>query len=669
LSKLDNIDQKAINTIRFLAVDAVEKAKSGHPGLPMGGASMAYTLWSKHLKHSPEDPTWPDRDRFVLSAGHGSMLLYALLHLFGYDLSMDEIKAFRQWGSKTPGHPEFTHTPGVETTTGPLGQGFANAVGMAIAERRLAAEFNQTGYNLIDHYTYIYAGDGCMMEGVTSEAASLAGHLQLGKLICLYDDNQITIDGSTDLAFTEDTGLRFQAYGWQVIKVDDGNNLDEISRAIALAKEEISAPSLIIVKTEIGYGSPNKQGSASAHGAPLGDEEAALTRKNLGWPEDLFYVPSEVSKFFTERNKILNDRKKLWDDIWKKYVSETPDAANRWEEWFSGRAPDGLMKFADMLEDDGKPEATRVSSSRFMQILANYIPNFMGGSADLNASTGTALKAYGEFQAENPGGSNIHFGVREHAMAAILSGIALHGGLRPYGSTFLAFFDYMKPAVRLSALMGLPVIFIYTHDSIALGEDGPTHQPIEHLSNLRSIPNLHVLRPADRAETAAAWLHILQRRCGPSALILSRQALPQLTGTGPGVHRGGYIIDGKEQDTPELIIISSGSELNLAVEAKSILKTRGFSVRVVSIVSKELFLEQPEDYREAVLPANVPRRVVVEAALPMGWHDLAGAKGIFVALDNFGASAPGNIIMEKMGIAVNNIVEKAEKLLADQSIG
>ncbi len=663
---MNSIDDNVINTLRFLAVDAVEKANSGHPGLPMGGAVMAHTLWTRFMKHCPDYPDWPDRDRFVLSAGHGSMLLYALLHLSGYSLSLDEIKNFRQWGSKTPGHPEFGHAPGVETTTGPLGQGFANAVGMAIAERRLAAEFNRPGFPLVNHFTYIYSGDGCMMEGITSEAASLAGHLKLGKLICLYDDNRITIDGATEITFTEDTGKRFEAYGWQVLKVEDGNRVELIEEAITAAKEEENRPSLIMVRTEIGYGSPNKQGTADAHGAPLGREEVILTKQRLGWPlEPAFFVPPDVSAYFMKRKEVLKAIKQEWDARYTDYRSQYPDLAGRWEAWHSGQIPEELAADPRLWQFGDEAVATRVASGQVMQVLAEYLPNMIGGSADLNASTKTSLKGLGDFQADNPGGSNIHFGVREHAMAAILSGLSLHGGLRPYGSTFLVFFDYMKPAVRLAALMGLPVVFIYTHDSIAVGEDGPTHQPVEQLANLRSIPNMHVLRPADGAETAAAWLHILRRRCGPSALILSRQNLPQLPGSGEEALKGGYIIGREKGEKTDLILIASGSELYLALEAQQVLQKQGRSVRVVSMISRELFLAQDDQYREKVLPAAIENRLIIEAALPMGWEKIAGPKGSVIGLDDFGASAPGEVVMEKRGITVTVILDRAKWLLKE----
>jgi transketolase len=661
---LKNTDQLAVNTIRFLAVDAVEKANSGHPGLPMGGAAIAYTLWSRFLKHCPDCPDWKDRDRFVLSAGHGSMLLYSLLHLYGYGLALDELKKFRQWGSRTPGHPEFGHTPGVETTTGPLGQGFANAVGMAIAERRLAAKFNRSDYPIVDHYTYVYVGDGCMMEGITSEAASLAGHLGLGKLICLYDDNKITIDGGTEIAFTEDVSKRFEAYGWQVLKVSDGNKVEAIAEAIAAARQNLEQPSLIMVRTSIGYGSPNKQDSPDAHGAPLGADEVLLTKKNLGWPlEPKFFVPEEVSTDLANQHKQLQARKEKWDELLASYGLKYPDLLIAWQEWHSGETPPPLEKDSRLWDYGEKAAATRALSGQVMQVLFEYLPNMIGGAADLNASTKTRLKSSSDFQANNPSGSNINFGVREHAMGGILSGLALHGGLRPFGSTFLVFFDYMKPSVRLAAMMGLPVAYVYTHDSVAVGEDGPTHQPIEQLANLRSIPNLQVLRPADGRETAAAWLHALQRRCGPSALILSRQNLPQLTGTGQEALKGGYIVSREKGSHPDLILIASGSELHLAFEAQQRLQEDGHSVRVVSMVSRELFLAQDEAYRETVLPGNVERRILIEAALPMGWDKIVGPKGKVIGIEEFGASAPGEIVLEKKGITAAAIITEAKKML------
>ncbi|MBM4236780.1 MAG: transketolase [Firmicutes bacterium] len=661
---MKNIDQLAVNTIRFLAVDAVEKANSGHPGLPMGGAAMAYTLWSRFLKHCPDCPDWKDRDRFVLSAGHGSMLIYALLHLYGYGLSLEELQDFRQWGSRTPGHPEYRHTPGVETTTGPLGQGFANAVGMAIAEKRLAAEFNRPGFAIVDHYTYVYAGDGCMMEGITSEAASLAGHLGLCKLICLYDDNQITIDGGTELAFTEDVGKRFEAYGWQVMKVNEGNNPETLEKAISVAKQNQEQPSLIMVRTSIGYGSPNKQGSSEAHGAPLGADEVLLTKNNLGWPaEPEFYVPDEVYAHLADQRKQLKAVKEKWDELLDAYGREYPDLLKSWHEWHSGEVSPALTEDNRLWDFSEKAAATRSLSGEIMQVLFEYLPNLIGGSADLNASTKTRIKNSPDFQKDNPAGSNIHFGVREHAMGGILSGLALHGGLRPFGSTFLVFFDYMKPAVRLAAMMGLPVTYVYTHDSVAVGEDGPTHQPIEQLANLRSIPNLHLLRPADGRETAAAWLHAVQRRCGPSALILSRQNLPQLPGTSKEALKGGYIVSREKADQPDIILIATGSELQLALEAQQKLQEQGYALRVVSMICRELFLVQDKAYRDSVLPPKADKRILIEAALPIGWEAIIGPHGVVIGIERFGASAPGDVALKEMGITTDTLVEKALEIL------
>jgi transketolase len=658
-----DIQEMSVNTIRMLAVDAVEAANSGHPGLPMGGAPMAYTLWSRFLQHCPSDPAWPGRDRFVLSAGHGSMLLYALLHLFGYDISLDDLKQFRQWGSKTPGHPEYGHTAGVETTTGPLGQGFANAVGMAIAHERLAAEFNKPDFPIVDHYTYVYTGDGCMMEGITGEAASLAGHLRLGRLICLYDDNQITIDGGTEVAFTEDVGKRYEAYGWQVLKVADGNDVEALAAAIAEARSETSRPSMIMVRTAIGFGSPNKQGSSDAHGSPLGKDEVLLTKQNLGWPiEPSFYVPDEVRSHFSGLQSVLEEKKQEWDRLFASYRSRYPEEAARWDAWHNPDIPVELENDPQLWAFE-KPAATRATSGQVMQILARYLPNLTGGSADLNASTKTYLKGLGDFQAENRKGNNIYFGVREHAMAAIMSGLVLHGGLRAFGSTFLSFFDYMKPSIRLAALMGLPAVYVFTHDSIGVGEDGPTHQPIEQLANMRSIPNLHVLRPADGRETAAAWLSAVQRKNGPTVLVLSRQNLPQLPGSGRDALKGGYVLSKEEGTEPQVILLASGSEVALAMEAKGLLAVLGVDVRVVSMMSWELFLAQSDDYRHSVLPPSVKKRLAVEAGHPMGWEMFTGSEGATITINRFGASAPGELLMEKFGFTAENVAAQALKLL------
>ncbi|MBT9169022.1 MAG: Transketolase [Syntrophomonadaceae bacterium] len=660
---MSKIQEMAINTIRFLAVDAVEAANSGHPGLPMGGAPMAYTLWTQFMQHCSSDPTWSNRDRFVLSAGHGSMLLYALLHLCGYDLPLDELKNFRQWGSKTPGHPEHGHTVGVETTTGPLGQGFANAVGMAIAEERLAAEFNKPDFQLVEHFTYVYVGDGCMMEGVTAEAASLAGHLKLGRLICLYDDNQITIDGRTELAFTEDVGRRFEAYGWQVLRVADGTATEEIAAAITAAKAEKARPSLISVRTAIGFGSPNKQNSAEAHGAPLGASEVRMTKENLGWPpEQTFYVPHEVRAHFAELQTRLAGVKETWDRLFAAYRRKYPEDAARWDDWHNRSLPVALQEDKALWSFD-KPMATRAASGQVMQVLAKYLPNLLGGSADLSASTKTYLEGLGDFQTENRKGNNIYFGVREHGMAAVLSGLALYGAFRPYGATFLAFFDYMKPSVRLAALMRQPVVYVFTHDSIGVGEDGPTHQPIEQLANLRSIPNLHVLRPADGRETAVAWLHALSRTDGPTALVLTRQNLPQLSASGIDALKGGYVLAREAGEVPELIIMASGSEVELALQAKQLLEAEGVEVRVVSMMSWELFMAQPASYRAEILPPAIKKRLVVEAAHPMGWERFSGNDGVIIGIDHFGASAPGEVLMEKFGFTAENVAARARQLL------
>ncbi|NLZ38159.1 MAG: transketolase [Firmicutes bacterium] len=659
---MKSLEEQAINTIRFLAVDAIERAQSGHPGLPMGGAPMAYTLWSRFLQHSPSNPNWPNRDRFVLSAGHGSMLLYALLHLFGYDLSINDLKQFRQWNSKTPGHPEYGHTPGVETTTGPLGQGFANAVGMAIAERRLAAEFNKPGYPVVDHYTYVYVGDGCLMEGVTAEAASLAGHLKLGRLICLYDDNQITIDGNTEITFTEDVGKRFSAYGWHVQTVNDGTDIDAIAAALEEAKKVTDQPSLIMARTVIGYGSPNKQGLPAAHGAPLGAEEVLLTKEKLGWPKDLsFYVPPEVREHFAGLAKKLENKRAEWEELFAKYREKFPADAARWDEWHGQNVPPELEEDKELWQFT-KPMATRAASGQVMQVIAKYLPNLIGGSADLHSSTKTYLKAYSDFQADNYGGNNIHFGVREHAMGAIVNGIALHGGLRPFCSTFFVFVDYMKPPVRLAALMGLPVIFVFTHDSFSVGEDGPTHQPVEHLISLRSIPNLHVLRPADGRETAAAWLAAVNRTNGPTAIILTRQDVPQLKGTGKEALQGAYVLSAEKGQTPDVIMIASGSEVYLALQAQKELWDLGIDTRVVSMMSWEIFKQQTPAYQEQVLPAAVEKRLAIEAGHSMGWEHFTGSKGMILGIDHFGASAPGKILQEKYGFTVENIVSIVQKL-------
>lgn len=660
---MKNIDEKAIQTIRFLSVDAIEKANSGHPGLPMGAATMAYTLWSKFLKGSAKDPNWKDRDRFVLSAGHGSMLMYSLLHLFGYDLSMEDIKNFRQWGSNTPGHPEYGHTPGIETTTGPLGQGIANAIGMAIAERRLAGEFNTEDFKLVNHYTYAIVGDGDLMEGVSAEAASLAGHLGLEKLIVLYDDNNITIDGSTDITFTEDVGKRFESYGWQVIEVEDGNSIDHIEKAIIMAKNDTSRPSLIKVPTIIGFGSPNKAGTSGVHGAPLGEEELKVTKEKSKWEHSEFHVPEDVREHMKD---IIYKREKdrlKWESLYNEYAQKYPQKAIEWERWHKLALPEELIEDERLWDFGKEPIATRSANGKVLNIISKYLHNMMGGSADLNASTKTYLKDKGDFSKENPKGNNVHFGVREHGMGAILNGMVLHGGLRVFGSTFLVFSDYMKPAIRLSALMGQPVIYVFTHDSIALGEDGPTHQPIEHIMALRSIPNVAVFRPADAKETAIAWMEALKRTDGPSVLVLTRQKLPILEGVHKGAHLGAYILRKEDKDSPDIILMGTGSEVSLLDNAYNELKKEGIDARVVSMPSLELFAKQPKSYREEVLPSTVKKRLAVEAGITLGWKRYVGDEGDIIGIDEFGASAPGPILMDKFGFTVENIIDKVKEVL------
>ena len=664
--QMNNRDLLTVNTIRFLAAEAVQKANSGHPGLPMGAAPIAYALWARNMKFNPQNPRWTNRDRFILSAGHGSMLVYSLLHLFGFDLDLEELKNFRQFGSKTPGHPEYGHTTGIEVTTGPLGQGLANGVGMAMAEAYLSAKFNRPQFSVVDNYTYVLTGDGCHMEGVASEAASLAGTLGLGKLIVLYDSNAITIEGSTSIAFREDVGKRFEAYGWQVIRVADGNDLEAIDNAIKNAKSELSKPSLIVVTTEIGYGCPAKQGKASAHGEPLGEENIKAAKGNLCWEyEEAFHVPQEVREHL---EAIANSGARMeeeWKSLWKEYENQYPELAHEWELWHSQGLPGGL----NLLDSDefwqfgDKANATRSSSGEVLNRLVKVIPNIIGGSADLAPSTKTIMSNRGDFSPEDHSGANLHFGVREHAMAAVSNGIAAYGGLRIYGATFFAFCDYMKPAMRLSAIMGLPVIYVLTHDSIGVGEDGPTHQPIEQLASLRSIPNFTVFRPADSKETAAGWYAALTREKTPTALILTRQNLPQYRETGKGALKGAYILTDSVKSQPDIILMASGSEVQLVYEAGKVLKSKGVEARIVSMPSWELFEEQPEEYRESVLPKNVRARLAVEAGSSFGWHKYTGTEGDILSIDHFGASAPAEILFEKFGFTIDNVVERAVKLL------
>ena len=670
---LSGIDELCINTIRTLSMDAIQKANSGHPGAPMGLAPAAYILWERFLKHNSKNPEWIDRDRFVLSGGHASMLLYSLLYLSGYDLTMDDIKNFRQWKSKTPGHPELGHTPGVETTTGPLGQGFTNAVGMALAERHIATIFNRPGYEIIDHYTYIMCGDGDLMEGITSEAASFAGHMGLAKLICIYDDNGISIEGNTDITFTEDVALRFKAYSWHVTRVEDGNNLDDIHRAIKEARAETTKPSIIILRTHIAFGSPNKQDSADAHGSPLGEEEIRLTKKNLGWDENVsFYVPEQVIKIFEECIDKGKKAESIWKEKFEKYCSKYPDLSKKLNNSLNNSLNKGWdANLPDFSKNEG-PMATRAASGKILNAIAENIPYLIGGSADLAPSNNTIINSSHDFQKNMFDGRNIRFGVREHAMGGIMSGIALHKGLRPYGGTFFVFADYMRPAIRLAALMKLPVIYIFTHDSIAVGEDGPTHQPVEQLASLRAIPGLTVIRPADATETIEAWRLAVQAADGPVALILSRQKLPiiarSIDNSADKLINGAYILsdsDGK----PDIILIATGSEVHIALEAGKILEEKGISVRVVSMPSWELFEKTSQEYKDKVLLPDVTIRITVEAGIPMGWERYAGSNGAVIGINEFGASAPGNIVMEKFGFTSENIVQKATELLSGEKHG
>ena len=661
------IDQLCINTIRFLAVDAVEKARSGHPGMPLGASPMAYVLWDRFLKHNPDDPKWPNRDRFILSAGHASMMLYALLHLTGYDLSLDELKHFRQWGSKTPGHPEYGLTPGVEATTGPLGQGFSNGVGMAIAERWLAEHYNRPGYGIINHYTYAIVSDGDLEEGVSSEAASLAGTLRLGKLIYLYDDNDISIEGDTDIAFTENVAERFQAYSWHVIGPIDGMDISAIDSAIRVAQAETGRPSLIICRTTIGYGSPNKAGTGSVHGEPLGEEEARLTKENLGWPYEPFAVPSEVLAHFRQAQARGHLKQQEWLAKLEAYRKAYHEEAQKLKADLSGDLPEGWDDdITSLFKEQGEPISTREASRRVMNAIAQKVHSLVGGSADLAPSTKTILKDYGHYGFKDYRGRNLHFGVREHAMGAIASGMALHGGIIPYTATFLIFYDYMRPPVRLAAMTGLRVIYIFTHDSAGLGEDGPTHQPIEQLMGLRTVPDLVMLRPADATETLEAWKIALERRNGPTALIFTRQNLPVLDRTtlspASGVRRGGYTI-WEAATQPEVILIGTGSEVHIALEAGKLLQDKGVAARVVSLPSWELFDAQPLEYRSEVLPPKIRARVSIEAGTTLGWERYVGLDGVAIGLERFGASAPAKVIYEKLGLTAEHVADKALKLL------
>ncbi|BCU82513.1 transketolase [Polycladomyces abyssicola] len=662
------IEKMAINAIRVLSIDMVEKANSGHPGMPMGAAPMAYVLWTKFMRHNPDNPKWFNRDRFVLSAGHGSAMLYSLLHLTGYDLPMEELKQFRQWGSRTPGHPEYGHTPGVEATTGPLGQGISMAVGMAMAERHLAAKFNRENFPVVDHYTYVIASDGDLMEGVAAEAASLAGHLKLGKLIVLYDSNDISLDGELALAFSEDVKKRFESYGWHVLKVEDEDDLDALSAAIREAQAVTDRPSLIEVKTTIGYGSPNKAGTHKVHGAPLGAEEAVLVRKEYGWPYDEpFFIPEEVRQHFAEWKEKAKQAEAEWNRLMKAYREAYPELAAELDLAIAGRLPEGWDCDLPVYPADDKGMATRKASGEAINAIAKNVPTLFGGSADLASSNNTTMKEEGIFGAEDYTGRNVWFGVREHGMGAALNGMALHGGVRPYGATFLVFSDYLRPSIRLAALMQLPVTYVFTHDSIAVGEDGPTHEPIEQIPSLRLIPGLKVIRPADANETMAAWRLAMEEQDGPTALILTRQNLPVLEGTAElakdGVRRGAYVMSEATNGRPQAILIATGSEVSLAVQAQKQLAEKGIHVRVVSMPCRERFDQQSEEYRQSVLPKEVSVRVAIEAAHPMGWDRYVGERGAVIGVDRFGASAPGSLVMKEYGFTVDRVVAQVEQLL------
>jgi transketolase len=661
-------DQHLVDAIRVLAMDAVQRANSGHPGAPMGLASLGYEVWTRHLRHDPMDPSWPDRDRFVLSLGHGSMLLYSLLYLTGYDMTLEDLKAFRQWGSRTPGHPEYRETPGVETTTGPLGQGVANSVGMALAERWLATRFNRPGHTIVDHFTYAFCSDGDLMEGISHEAAELAGHQKLGKLIWIFDDNRITIEGDTSLATSTHQEERFHSYGWQVLRVDDGNDREAMDRALQAARANPSQPTLVILRTTIAFGSPGKAGSEDSHGAPLGEEEIRATKENLGYPSlEPFHVDPEALAWCREESRIRGRRlHDQWEERFAEYQGAFPDEAEEFEAMMAGELPDEWDADVPDLVSLEKAQATRASSGTVLQALAARIPNLIGGSADLAGSNKTDIKGGGSLLPENPGGRIIHFGVREHAMGAILNGLALHGGIRPFAGTFLVFSDYMRPAIRMAALMEIAPIYVFTHDSIGLGEDGPTHQPVEHLMALRAMPNLLDLRPGDPAETAVAWQVAVERKHGPSFLSLTRQGIPCLERTGPegaeGLRRGAYVLQEASGGSPAVLLLASGSELHLAVEARRLLEADGIPTRVVSFPSWGLFQEQDPRYRDAVLPPEITARVSVEAGATLGWERWLGSRGVAVGLDRFGASAPWKVLYEKLGITVDAVLKAAREL-------
>ncbi|WP_028776236.1 transketolase [Shimazuella kribbensis] len=661
----NDIEQLTMNTIRTLSIDMVEQANSGHPGMPLGATPMAYTLWTKFLKHNPANPSWFNRDRFVLSAGHGSPLLYSILHLLGYNLTMDDLKNYRQWGSITHGHPEYGFPAGIEATTGPLGQGIGMAVGMAMAEAHLAKVYNREHFPILDHYTYVLCGDGDVMEGVTAEAASLAGHLGLGKLIVLYDSNDICLDGDLDQSFTEKVSDRFGAYGWQYLRVEDGNDPSAIAQKIEEAKADLDHPTLIEIKTVIGYGSPNKAGKSAAHGAPLGADETEQTKKALGWSYPAFTVPAEVKTYLEPCMKNGAKQEEEWNQLLNEYEQSYPELARQFKQAVAGELPDGWDKKLPTFDANAKPLATREASEVILNALANRIPSLMGGSADLASSNKTHMKGIPIFHKDTYEGRNIWFGIREHAMGAALNGLSLHGGIRPYGATFFVFSDYLRPVFRLAAMMKQPVMYIFTHDSIAVGEDGPTHEPVEHLPSLRAIPDLTVIRPADASETVAGYHYAMSQSTGPVAFVLSRQKLPHLTydKAAEGLARGAYVLtdptDGKKA---ELIIIATGSEVSLAVEAHHQLAEVGIATRVVSMPCWELFEKQSEEYRKAVLPSSIPHRLAIEMAYPLGWERYTGNEGKIMGVTTYGASAPGEEVMKRYGFTVENIIVQAKKL-------
>lgn len=659
----DNIENMSVNAIRVLAADAVQKANSGHPGLPLGSAAMAYELWANHMNHNPADPKWFNRDRFILSGGHGSTLLYSLLHLFGYGLTKEDLASFRQWGSLTPGHPEYGHTVGVEATTGPLGAGMGMAVGMAVAEAHLAAVFNKENYPVVDHYTYVLGGDGCMMEGISSEAFSLAGTLGLSKLIVLYDSNKISIEGGTDIAFTEDVRKRFEASGFQTLVVEDGNNIEEIGKAIEEAKADKTRPTMITVKTKIGYGCPAKEGKASAHGEPLGADNVAALKENLGWPsQEPFYVPDEVYANYKEKAKKGAQAEEAWNKLFADYCKAYPEMKKLWDEYFDENAADKVLNDENFWSYEDKPQATRNLSGIQINKLKNILPNLMGGSADLAPSTKTYMSDMGDFSKDNYAGRNMHFGVRELAMTAIGNGMMLHGGLHAFVSTFFVFSDYVKPMARLSAIMGVPLTFVLTHDSIGVGEDGPTHEPIEQLAMFRSLPNFTVYRPCDATETAAAWAYAVTSKKTPTALVLTRQNLPQIPGSSKDALKGAYVIADSSKNEPDAILIASGSEVSLAVDAKAELIKDGIDVRVVSMPSMDVFEQQSDEYKESVLPKSVRKRVAIEALSDFGWGKYVGLDGAYVTMHSFGASAPAATLFKEFGFTVENVVKTVKSL-------